>query len=281
LVVNTQGWVKGLGADLLGQIEELVQATHTFAFQADDAVARDADEDGTLYSTPLPEEACGFGQVITVSSTQATPLLSKYTAAEFRILATLSYMHSIPPQGLASSIRSRWVFDHPLVRQAPWQVDMAAIREIYLTGEGADGVIEEDLALALNGSIVALLERTAASSDVPDQRYVPGRELPSPADTNCLGLAVLRSVSPALQTVHLLSPVDPESFSRVSIMIKGELELPVTAMLDWQAGPTVDSVGMMGLKWEDVPFLQFKGVDGIGMGRRKWRRNIMRKGQVA
>ncbi len=293
LVVNTQGWVKGLGADLLAQIEDLVQATHTFAFQSDGAAGRDIEEQGAPYSTPRQQNGAlleeggttGSGQVINLSPIPVTPLLSKYTAAEFRILSTLAYLHSTTSSRAnasegCSSLRDSWMFDAPLVRRLPWQLDMSTIKEIYLTGEGADGVAGDDLALAVNGSIVALLERGIESLEDGD-RYVTGRGLPPSTETSCLGLAVLRSVSPDLHTAHLLTPLDPVLLGRVSILVKGELELPVTAMLDWVSGPPAESGGLLGVKWEDVPLLQFKGAEGVGMGRRKWRRNIMRKGQMA
>lgn len=293
LVVNTQGWVKGLGADLLAQIEDLVQATHTFAFKSDGASIRDVDEQGAPDSTArqtnggLPEEltSTGSGQIIALSSIPVTPLLSKYTAAEFRILSTVAYLHSktsLRSDGSesSSSLRDSWAFDAPLVRLLPWQLDLSTIKEVYLTGEGADGVIAEDLALALNGSVVALLERTPESFEEAE-RYITGRSLPPPTQTNCLGLAVIRSISPDLQTAHLLTPLDPSLLGRATILVKGELDLPVTAMLDWMSGPPSELGGLLGIKWEDVPLLQFKGADGVGMGRRKWRRNIMRKGQMA
>jgi polynucleotide 5'-hydroxyl-kinase GRC3/NOL9 len=53
LVINTQGWVKGLGADLLLQIEHLAEPTHTFAFvdqsdnTADNQTGRGMDDQPT------------------------------------------------------------------------------------------------------------------------------------------------------------------------------------------------------------------------------------------
>lgn len=293
LVVNTQGWVKGLGADLLLDIERMVQPTVVFDFAA--AASGEVDgANGEWARSGDDSQGAGLAhsqetatRIISLSAVPTTPLLSKYTAAEFRILSMMSYLHSVAtPQATSaglSAIAQQWDYSTALVRQRPWRVDMQVIREIYLAGEGADAVVPDDLPLALNGAIVALAERIQPfSKELPDDTvYTTGRPLPQPDEVYCLGLAVIHSIAPDLSSANILTPISPRDLARASIVIKGELELPVMAMLDWNTGAADEDQGLLGTAWEDVPFLQIGPADGVGMGRRRYRRNVMRKGQMA
>jgi polynucleotide 5'-hydroxyl-kinase GRC3/NOL9 len=289
LVINTQGWVKGLGADLLLQIEHLAEPTHTFAFvdqsdnTADNQTGRGMDDQPTqLFQgedyglEPDVQLHGGYGKVFHLQSIPVSPLLSRFTASDMRIISTISYLHA-----RINNNDITWDFSSPLACHQPWQVDLEAVfQELYLTGEGADGIIQDDLPLVLNAKLVALVERVEGTTQ---EFYQPGRQLPDPSEINCVGFGLIRSISPDCKTIHLLSPIAPVHLSRANIMIGGELELPVCGMLDWRVSCNPASVvqsGLFGVPWADVPYLTV-GDQGVGMGRRKWRRNVMRKGQGA
>jgi polynucleotide 5'-hydroxyl-kinase GRC3/NOL9 len=269
LVVNTQGWVKGLGAELLLEIERMAEPSHTYTFA--DALG-DAEREGDEQAEV--QLVGGFGNVTPLESIPVSPLHSRFTAADMRTLATISSLHARMADGQVT-----WDFSEPLACQAPWAVNVeSVVKELYITGEGADGVVEEDLTLALNGRLVALVERLDGTAET---FYTPGRALPSPTETNCLGTGLIRSISPDGKTIHLLTPLSPAQLCRASIFICGELELPVCGMLDWRApNPTQPTSSLFGVPWEEVPFLTDGREQGVGMARRKWRRNIMRRGQA-
>jgi polynucleotide 5'-hydroxyl-kinase GRC3/NOL9 len=282
LVVNTQGWIKGLGADLLDQIEVMVEATHTFVFAANGFDIGEGDDSrmfaGEDYDVPSePAVSAGFGTVIPLETAPASGLFSRFSPADARTLSTIAYLHarlSENPEEVT------WDFSDALVGMLPWEIDFQkVIREIYLSGEGSDGIIAEDLGLALNGSMVALVERVSDSID-PVDRYVTGRVLPSPTETNCIGLGLIRAVSSDSSVVQLVTPVASTQVGRVAVIVKGDLELPLCGSLDWKSGMMNDD-GLLGVAWEEIPFLSIKPERGVGMGRRKFRRNIMRKNQVA
>lgn len=280
LVINTQGWVKGLGADLLLEIERLAEPSHTFTFAESSGAEADGDQsfqgEDLTYEESDMHLRSGFGVVFPLQPIPVTPLLSRFTASDMRTLSTISYLHS----RAAESDHVFWDFSGPLASHAPWQVSTDTVfKEVYITGEGSDGVLEEDLVLALNNRLVALVERTDGTSE---GFYTPGCSLPSPNETHCLGVGLIRSISPDGKTIHLLTPLPAAVLSRVSIMIAGELELPVCGMLDWRL-PTHASTrptSLFGVPWEDVPFLVEGKDQGVGMARRKFRRNIMRRSQA-
>lgn len=298
LIVNTQGWVKGIGAELLERIEAEVQATHTFSFAASSTSLFPSYGDeagpsftGEQYDLSLEQlTSSGFGSIIQLEPAPSSGLFSRFSAADYRTLSTMAYLHARLSTGEPS-----WDFSTPLVATVPWEVDFdaAGIKDIYITGEGSDYIVADDLGLALNGSIVALIE-TDADGDAAQgdaERYIQARPLPAPSQSTCLGLGLVRAISPDQPScVQLLTPLAPEDLSRVRAIAVGEIELPLCASLDWTQSTSVNqpnhqgngitSEGMMKIPWPDVPFLTIRPERGAGAGRRKFRRNIMRKNQL-
>jgi len=199
-----------------------------------------------------------------------SPLQARYTAADFRTLSMLSYFHF----DLGSPT---WDFAVPLLAMTPWQVELGkSIEQVIMIGEGADGILEQDLHLALNGSVVALLEAEPLEGPV----YLQGRPYPALEDSHFLGLALIRGIdeSDLRLKLHLLTPLPPSQLCRARIIVKnGAMEAPLSAMLDWRTGSIGDE-GIAGTRRENVPFVEFNGIEVIGGERRRVRRNLMRKG---
>lgn len=191
-----------------------------------------------------------------------------------------------------------WDFGTSPLGMRPWQVKLGSgISHVYLIGEGSDGVVLEDLHLALNGAIVSLCEMIDPSIlQNPEEIYLQGRTPPPNDSINHLGLALIRAVKsspnpiphptralrtsstdPSSLSLQLITPLPPSILSRATIMIKnGAIELPTCGMLDWQNG--VLETGMAGREWGEVPFLDVGGFGGVGGERRRFRRNLQRKG---
>lgn len=283
LVINTQGWVKGLGEELLRSIEAVAEPSHVFAFEAavEDVPAGwtaspvhqamdlpfCAPWEGVVSRGPAPA-------VLTVEPAPSSPLQARYSAADMRSLATVAYLHS---RG------ERWDFGVPVLGMRPWVATLGgdgALRAAYLVGEGADAVLPADLPPALNGSLIGLLEAEPA-----DVAYVPARAQPSVEEATLLGVALVRAVRTSEDAIalQLVTPLGAEELQRATALVRnGAFELPTCAMLDWRErvpGGGVSEDGLAGVRWDDVPFFDAAGVDAVGSGRRRVRRNIQRKGQ--
>lgn len=317
LVINTQGWVKGLGMDLLVRIEQEAEVTDIFEFEA--ASGGDEWEDGG-WEASIPLEG-GWGRIGSetdgmeepyrqssragprrhfLSPVGGTPLAARWTASDLRHLALITYFHAkflAPPSidttvAHASTLAESWQFDIPLVGQRPWAVDWTkAFDAVYLAGAGSEDIVPSLVWDALAISIVALVNPdddspvasrlTEPHSTIP---YEQGRPPPEPASSHCLGLAIVRATPGAApphdKTVHLLTPLPAALLTRTRLLVKGETELPLAAMLDWRVD--ADYIGGIGnVERENVPFIEWVGKDGgvgvIGGGRRKIRRNIGRR----
>ncbi|KAL1759310.1 hypothetical protein FB107DRAFT_271127 [Schizophyllum commune] len=302
LIVNTMGWTKGLGADLLRRIEDIVQPTHMLEFEAatDFAWPRAANE--YAGSGALPER---LHTSKTLRLTPVVPLYAEtYTAADHRTLSILSYFHAEFPEvlggyaeeagGSLKQLTARtWNVARPLVAQLPYEVDVAqAVDAVVLMGAGAEDVPRSEVARVLNGAVVGLVVDEGGLVDVEADDvgegngaipYAQGASPPSPSASHCIGLALVRGYSSintsgvtqfAPPTLQLLTPVPPALLGSARVLAKGSLELPVWGMLDW-----TDDERVTGVEHERVPYLQWGKGDGIGAERRRVRRNLMRKAQ--
>lgn len=311
LVINTQGWVKGLGEDLLRGIEHASQPTHIFDFEqpVPEGIVEQSMNGWTSspphQSARLPNSLgyemagtesylatstdMGLREVKTfkVEPAPVSPLQARYTASDMRSLSTITYFHSRISSSAESQPRlTTWDLSRPLACERPLEVDLCAdgpLRQVYIIGEGSNGVTKQDLVLSLNGSIVALVQ----IGDVRrEEVYVQGRASPDLDKINLLGYAVIRAIRPHPSIedgfqLQLLTPLRDAALGRCNAIIKnGAMELPLSTLLDWRKQPGDSSEeGVFGRRWEDgVPFLASGEAHGVGVERRRIRRNIMRKG---
>ncbi|KIO29173.1 hypothetical protein M407DRAFT_21741 [Tulasnella calospora MUT 4182] len=323
LIINTHGWVKGMGADLARRIEELAQPTHVF-----ELLPRPLDRELDLYGFDggpsgrsagervLLSEVPGatvWGDHATISpSIQAGepykvlslppgplpgPGISFNKAEELRDLATMSYFHS--QLGTSS-----WKTDVALSAALPYEVDPAeAFDAIILTGPGSEDVAIEELAKALNGSFVALIEadNPKAILQLPEGRvipYVQGAPPPDSITSRCLGFGFVRasaSPTPTSLQLHIITPLPPTDVARCRVLVKGEIDMPIWASIgssssvegrEWRNGR------LYGVGWEETPHLVHRRPQGsgptskahvatpIGGEVKKGRKNVRRAAQL-
>ncbi|GAA5825727.1 hypothetical protein JCM3770_003406 [Rhodotorula araucariae] len=261
LVVNTQGWVKGLGADLLEKLKALSRPTHVFSF---------ATEDAPLPAPPPLGAACTL-----LPPAPPSPLESKWSAAEYRALSLVAYFHAhLAPSAAAAP---SWDFSLPLLARTPYALALSDFPSgTHLVSPAGAGIPSTHALHALNGAVVAL-----AAAPSPEVAAVPGQ----PA---ALGLALVHSVAPGSQTgsvgdatlhVHTPTPAATLAAARRELaLVKGAVDLPVALMLDWAASAPEADEGVAGVPWREVPFLSVDTAEGGA--RKRVRRNVMRRGQA-
>ncbi|GAA5963931.1 hypothetical protein JCM3765_006059 [Sporobolomyces pararoseus] len=299
LVINTQGWVKGLGADLLAKLKGESQPTHVCSFVSPfDNNGEDSAgySDGGSYAQQQQyessnEEGLPF-QLFTLPAAPSNPLESKWTASDYRTLSFVSYFHSNLAVSQASSTSpsstfpSSWDFSAPLLARIPysldWKREAGQISSVHLLD--GDDISYEHVLHALNASFVAIVETntppenstTLSHSTTPSFPYDPTSAVSPSSASRALGLALIRSISPSTTSLHLLTPIPPPSASIA--LVKGSLELPLALMMDHTASESEREQGLKGVEWKEVPFLSIE--EGEGAGRRRVRRNLMRRGHA-
>lgn len=270
LVVNTQGWTKGLGADLMAAVGELVQPTHVFELKAD-TLAANANErsresagaikdipsstswiDESIMGTSVPHGEHQPTQHWILPAAPLGPIGNFFNPSDTRAINLLTYFHA----GNSGQRGLTWRTDMSLLTTPPYDVDVnVAFDAIILTGPGSEDVVYEEVLRSLNCSIVALVEdenstdilegggEAAVRGGIP---YVQGTLPPDPSTSRCHGLAFARGVStlnsspgPAGASernepsakLQLLTPVPPNVLARCRVLVKGELEMPIWAFV--------------------------------------------------
>ncbi|CAG8454517.1 4313_t:CDS:10 [Ambispora leptoticha] len=306
LIINTHGWVKGLGYDLFLQLHNFAKPTHLCQFQS---LTNPYLNPPTLPSNVLHPEDRPFPKLYYVDSILFSPNPARFTARDQRTLMLISYFYSV--QSFSKQLISQqgfdqgwWNFDIPLVQQVPWCLDWTKGLSKGVFTLCAE-VPYSQLLYALNGSIVGLIgdfeveedemeyegndnyliqednsnnNQTGSSKIIPPP-YFPSPKFPPPppAHHTCFGLAIIRSIDPSTHTFHILTPLSISILKRVNGIVKGSLELPVCVSID-ETSKT--SVGLYRVPWKKVPYLSLDVGGGAGHAAQRVRRNLMRRGQM-
>lgn len=173
LVINTCGWIKGMGLDLLISVIHEAKPTDICALYKENkdknAVTDHLNElFGTAEHPPV------MHNIPSVSTTGT--FASNYTAIELRALATVSYFHQ-NLEHYGSLGKAWWDFQSRMTERVPWKVDWR---------EGIDGiwVLYEDVPLSqllytLNGSIVALIGKVQDGKELDGPCHPIEQDIPS------------------------------------------------------------------------------------------------------
>merc|ERR1711939_276080 len=299
LIINTQGWVKGLGGDLLESLTAMSQPTTVYNFQDVRAFQEAFGSQHTPNSMMEDSSSAELVQLEPVSTPDYGP--PRPNAADLRTLSLLSYLH-LRSTSFSSSSTSRaaqWDFATSLVSRRPYAVPFSTFRDVaVLTG---DEVAYEEILQALDVSLVALVSGTdglqeAAEAQQPEHgQRIPYRASVSDDDNvtgPCVGLGVVRSIDGEAGTFHILSPLPSPILCAVNGLQKGEVDLPTVLLTDYAGNTLAGSAAaaaaaaadtLLGVEWKNVPYIESREVaqqgGGIGNARRRIRRNVMRKGQ--
>lgn len=163
LVVNTHGWVKGLGYDLLIGIIDMVGPTNVFATQGPTPSFPPTFATDIL---PPPDGNIQPKLHYIENTVRGSRVVSKYHAADLRALAFISYMYQDLTH-FGQPNKPWWNFKTSLVERLPWSLD-------WRTGlDTGIWILSQDIKLnhllyALNVSIVALISSDPPSDDDND-----------------------------------------------------------------------------------------------------------------
>ncbi|CAG8451981.1 5741_t:CDS:2, partial [Dentiscutata heterogama] len=265
LILNTHGWIKGMGYDLFLHILGFAKPTHLFQFYSSINSYQNLPPLPTSVLSPPNEDP---PEVVLVEAIDSSKISTKYTATDHRTLALLSYFYSTPAMLSKQENTKWWQFDKPLIHHSPWCLDWTkglAKGVFVFFGD----VPWSQLLYALNGSVVGLVgeildadgsrelvdqsepSKTSQEKEINIAKYPP----PAPSEYSFLGLAIIRSIDPAAHTFHILTPLSYVEVKKTSLIVKGSLDFPTCFMLDHT---NHISTGVCGVPWKKVPYMNFE-----------------------
>ncbi|CAM9271585.1 unnamed protein product [Choristocarpus tenellus] len=263
LVINTDGWVKGLGEDLLQAVVDISQPSHIVQI-----LGTATSKKFTIKSWPPgccvyplrlwePPKHSGPGRVCLPNRPNSLVLrtlrLIAYFLGEFkeedrgataggqqRSLATGQCNQQDPSKFEGLGLKGGALFDpgHQvaalLAAKVPRMLPWATIRICI-----ASGPIPPDMVLhAINGAVVGLLAVgegegfSGGTPEVSEEGWSNPVCLAEAPLAPCVGLGLVRSIDPVRQLLYLLSPEPLSSLRRVNVLVKGSLHLPAEMLYD-------------------------------------------------
>ncbi|KAG0065931.1 Polynucleotide 5'-hydroxyl-kinase grc3 [Linnemannia elongata] len=294
LIINTQGWIKGMGYDLLIQLLAYTAPSHIFGFHSP------SNGDSNLppsFFTTIREQALNAGReqptflyvaAVVLGDDSSLSPFTKYHPADHRALALLSYFYLDHEAGLGGDVengnRLIWDFTQALVVRRPWCWDWKNAKGVWVL---FDQVPPSQILYALNASLVALTgdkenphdgdsgetetsqPQTPVAADgatagqiVPPNYFPLGQYPPPPPEhTTCHGLAIIRSIQPSTRTLHILTPLAPSKLQKCNGIVKGAIHMPIHASLDHNEDNSAVR-GIAGVPWKDVPYLNYEAPSG-------------------
>ncbi|XP_051116952.1 polynucleotide 5'-hydroxyl-kinase NOL9 [Andrographis paniculata] len=206
LVINTPGWVKGIGYEILVDLLRIMSPTHVVKIQIS-AWSKNLPS-GTFW---LDEENSDLVSVIEINAAlqdhMKRSVLVRKDANLLRDLRLMAYFRQCFPRDMTiSTIKelARAIAAHP-----PYEVPISSIKIEHRHCK----VPATEKFYSLNATIVGL----ATSSDPPQ----------------CVGLGIVRGIDTFKGVLYIITPVPPPTLENVDMLIQGFIQIP-TSLLQMQ-----------------------------------------------
>jgi polynucleotide 5'-hydroxyl-kinase GRC3/NOL9 len=210
LVVNTPGWITGIGRDLLRYILDAVPPSGRVCF-----VELSAADVTDVQQAPLTELVADKPAVtafslpsVAAEAQAASDGLQALQAAERREMRLFHHLTgSLAPEAWHAV---------PMRRVAFERVRISAL-----------DVVPHEVLYALNGAVVGLCADAATYERAPSD--YPLQLLPSaPLLAQCLSLGVVRGIDAARRELFVYTSLSDEALQRVNTIVLGHISLPAT-----------------------------------------------------
>ncbi|KAM7264313.1 hypothetical protein ACFE04_001996 [Oxalis oulophora] len=203
LVVNTPGWVKGIGYDMLVDILRFIAPTHVVKMKL-------PTESKNLPAGAfwLDEDNDGEVSLIEVKSAhQVSPnrsVLFQKDAKLLRDLRLMAYFRQCFPSDL--NITTIKELAHALASHPPYEVPISTLKTKHLYNK----VPDSEVFYCLNATIVGLAVSSDQSEDLP----------------SCVGLGIVRGIDTFKGVLYVITPVPPSTLENVDLLLQGFIQIP-------------------------------------------------------
>ncbi|RWR80312.1 polynucleotide 5'-hydroxyl-kinase NOL9 [Cinnamomum micranthum f. kanehirae] len=203
LVINTAGWVKGIGYDILVEMLRHISPTHVVKMRV------------SVESKNLPSGAFWFDDsqkghvsLIEISATFRDSLKRSVIQKDAHLLRDtriMAYFRQCFPHEM--NITTSEELAHALASHPPYEVPIAKIKIMHLHCQ----VPDSEVSYSLNATIVGL----AVSCTKPES-----------STPWCVGLGIVRAVDISKGLLYVITPVAQHNLEKVDILLQGFIEIP-------------------------------------------------------
>ncbi|XP_014669777.1 PREDICTED: polynucleotide 5'-hydroxyl-kinase NOL9-like [Priapulus caudatus] len=223
LIVNTMGWNRGMGLNLLVDVINITQPTHVVQFvHSSPNKNLPLVNEEFLSCTPgmvYEQRALSNHRHLLVESYEEYHQRKKqYKPEDHRHLSFLAYMGKM----LDFTVTGKSL---PLEALQPYSLPWSAVG-IHVS----HAVIPNSLALlSLNASVVALCAADPKEMLSSEDETLP-RFFHSTPVCKCFGFGIVRGIDPVQKVFYILTPVPFADLGKVNTLLKGVLEIPSCIM---------------------------------------------------
>ncbi|ONK59342.1 uncharacterized protein A4U43_C08F5450 [Asparagus officinalis] len=205
LVVNTSGWVKGAGYDLLVKMLRHISPTHVVQIRVS-AESKNLPK-GLFWLDENHQRSSNSIEICAAVKDSSSVSMRKDAAHVLRDVRIIAYFRQCLPQELAIATYKDLVRN--LASAPAHEISLSRIRVIELHCEGNDNISH-----SLKAKIVGL----GISTSVPPS--------PANASSNCVGLGFVRAEDVSKDLMYVITPVPLRILEKVDIILKGCIEAP-------------------------------------------------------
>lgn len=210
LVVNTPGWVKGVGYDLLVNMLKYIAPTHVVKINIS-AQSKNLP-DGAFWLDGNKEVMVNLIEISSAreDSFKRSVLVQK-DAHLLRDLRIMAYFRQCFPSNL--NITTIKELAQALASQPPYEVPISSIKIRHLYCQ----IPSTEIYYSLNATIVGLAVSSEGSGNSPW----------------CVGLGIVRGVDTFKGLLYVITPIPPSTLEKVDLFLQGFIQIP-TGLLQVQ-----------------------------------------------
>ncbi|XP_062169545.1 polynucleotide 5'-hydroxyl-kinase NOL9 [Alnus glutinosa] len=210
LVVNTPGWVKGVGYDILVDMLKYIVPTHVVKINIS-AESKNLPA-GAFW---LDEDCDKMVNLIEINSARQDSynrsVLVQKDARLLRDLRLMAYFRQCFPSNL--NITTIKELAHALASHSPYEVPLSSIKIRHLHCQ----VPSSEIYFSLNATIVGLAVSSEDSENLP----------------LCVGLGIVRGIDTFKGLLYVITPVPQSTLEKVDLLLQGFIQIP-TCLLQVQ-----------------------------------------------
>jgi polynucleotide 5'-hydroxyl-kinase GRC3/NOL9 len=212
LVINTQGWVKGLGFDILDRLVQHIKPRHVVQLCTN--TPKDLPKDDSWKASA--------GSLVYYLQGHSFSAPSSMSALDTRSLAWLSFCHQCMDSSrlnLRDSVQDLFSkAASSLCSCYPFKVNLRSLRVVSIANYDLP---ESFLPNVLNGALVALATDKSVVSN-SNGNFVP----PPPSCYPFIGFGLVRSVDAKTGDLYILTNIPGASVEEAGLLVLGSLSLP-------------------------------------------------------